>query len=152
MVYVPISSTDDELLAIVRSWLDVLAAGDYQRVFDNLGYAMAYDAGAEGIRRDIQKYRSPHLYPGISEFRVTDWRTASGGNPKPITLVRRYKYMKSPPIVATIELDLPLNGCWSDLQADFVVMKLGPSDTEGVLSLEDICCAAQLSAIGQNDQ
>ncbi len=152
MVYVPLSSTDDELLAVVRSWLDVLAAGDYQRVFDSLGYAMAYGAGAEGIRRDIQIYRSPQLYPGISEFRVTDWRTASGGNPKPITLVRRYKYMEGLPIVATMDVDLPLNGCWSDLQADFVVMKLGPSDTEGVLSLEDICSAAQLSAIGQNDQ
>ncbi len=148
MARIPLLSTDAELLAIVRSWLDVLAAGDYQRVFDSLGYAMAYGAGAEGIRRDIQKYRSPLLYPGISDFRVTDWRTASGGNPKPITLVRRYKYMESLPIVATIEVDLPLNGCWSDLQADFVVMKPAPNDAEGVLSLEDICSVSQLSALG----
>ncbi len=152
MACIPLLSTDAELLAIVRSWLDVLAAGDYQRVFDSLGYPMAYGAGAEGIRRDIENYRSPQLYPGISDFRVTDWRTASGGNPKPTTLVRRYKYMEGLPIVATIEVDLPLNGSWSDLEADFVLMKPGPSDTEGVLSLEDICSAAQLSAIGQNDQ
>lgn len=136
----------------MRSWLDVLATGGYQRAFDSLGYAMSNGAGAEGIRRDIQNYRSPQLYPGVSDFRVTDWRTASGGNPKPITLVRRYKYMEGLPIVASIEVDLPLNGSWSDLEADFVLMKPNYTDTEGVLSLEDICSAAQLSAIGQNDQ
>src|SRR5688572_7739859 len=121
MVLVPLSATDDELLAVVRSWLDVLAAEDYERIFANLGYAMAWGGGAEAIRRDIEKYRSPELYPGVSKFRVTDWRIASGGNPSPTLLVRRYKHSERLPIVATIELDLPLNGRWSDLEADFVV-------------------------------
>jgi hypothetical protein len=139
MVLVPLSATDDELLQLVRSWLDVLAAEDYQRVFDNLGYAIAHGAGAEGLRRSIQNYRSPKLYPGVSAFRVSDWRTAVGGNPEPTVLVRRYKYMKSLPIVRTIELDLPLNGSWSDLEADFVVTVQHAHDGDGVLALEDIC-------------
>jgi hypothetical protein len=139
VVRVPLSASDDELLGIVRSWLDVLAAEGYDRVFAELGYAMAGGAGAEGIRRDIQRYRSPEFYPGISDFRVSDWRTAVGGNPKPFVLVRRYEYMETLPIVATIELDLPLNGRWSDLEADFVVTISQPDATEGVLALEDIC-------------
>ena len=138
MVRVPLSVDDDQLLQIVRFWLDVLATGDYERIFESLGYAMAWGGGAQAIRRDIEKYRSSALYPGIAEFRVSDWRNAVGGNPEPKVLIRRYEYMKSLPIVATIELDLPLNGRWSDLEADFVVTTLGPHAAEGVLSLEDI--------------
>jgi len=138
MVLVPLSATDDELLQIVRSWLDVLAAGNYERVFENLGYALARGAGAEGIRRDIEKYRSPEFFPGVSEFHVTDWRSASGGNPSPTALVRRYRHSDRLPIVATIEVDLPLNGRWSDLEADFVITAENASDTDGVLFLEDI--------------
>ena len=138
VVRIPLSASDDELLNVVRSWLDVLAVGDYERVFDKLGYAMAYGGGAAAIRRDIEAYRAPDLYPGVSEFRVTDWRTAQGGNPEPLALVRRYAYSESLPIMATIEVDLPLNGRWSDLEADFVLMVSGPNETEGTLALEDI--------------
>ena len=142
MVSVPRLITDDDLLGVVRSWLDVLAAEEYERVFAELGYAMAWGAGAEGIRRDIQRYRSSELYPGVSDFRVSDWRTAVGGNPEPLVLVRRYKYSEDLPIVATVELDLPLNGRWSDLEADFVVTVSQPDATDGILALEDICCPA----------
>ena len=139
MVNVSLSSDDDQLLQIVRSWLDLLAAQDYETVFESLGYSMAWGAGAQAIRRDIENYRSQEFYPGVSEFRVSDWRNAVGGNPEPKVLIRRYKYMASLPIVATIELDLPLNGCWSDLEADFIVTVRSSHDTEGVLYLEDIC-------------
>jgi len=144
MACVPLTASDEELLSIVRSWLDVLAAGDYVRAFENLGYAMARGEGAEAIRRDVEAYRAQDLYPGVSEFRVTGWRSARGGNPAPIALVRRYAYTASLPIVATIEIDLPLNDCWSDLEADFVLMARGPADLEGWLSLEDICSPSRL--------
>lgn len=139
MVNVSRTATDDQLLQVVRSWLDVLAAADYEKVFESLGYSMAWGEGAQAIRRDIEKYRSPEFYPGVSEFRVTDWRSAVGGNPEPKVLIRRYKYMEGLPIVATVELDLPLNGRWSDLEADFIVIARSPHDTDGVLHLEDIC-------------
>lgn len=140
MVRILLSVSNEELLQLVRSWLDVLATEDYERVFRELGYAMAWGEGACSIQRDIDKYRSPTLYPGMSRFRVSDWRTASGGNKEPLALVRRYKYVESLPIVATIELHLPLNGRWSDLEADFVVTASGPDVNEGVLALEHISC------------
>lgn len=143
MVLVPVSATDDELLALAREWIDVLASENFTRVFDEIGYAMAYGEGASAIRRDIQKYRSSHYFPGVSEFRVTDWRSAVGGNPEPMTLVRRYKYKATLPIIATVEVVLPLNGRWSDLEADFVVTIVKPDDTHGVLWLEDIAAPGE---------
>jgi len=145
MVRVPVSATDDELLALVRTWLDALAAERYELVFAELGYAMAYGEGATAIRRDIERYRSSRYFPGVESFRVSDWRGAVGGNPKPTVLVRRYAFNPQLPIVATVEVDLPLNGKWSDLEADFVVTVQGPAERDGVLCLEDI------SAPGDSD-
>ena len=139
MVQVSLSEDDEHILQIVRYWLDVLAVEDYERVFENLGYAMAYGEGASAIRRDIEKYRSAKFYSGVSKFRVTDWRAAVGGNPKPNVLIRRYKYNENLPIMISIELDLPLNGRWSDLEADFIVTVDKSDATEGTLCLEDIC-------------
>jgi hypothetical protein len=143
-VRVSLSASDEDLLQVARSWVDVLAAEDYDQVFENLGYAMAAGAGPLGIRRDIERYRSSELYPGVTRFTVTTWSTAVGGNPDPTRLVRRYKYSESLPIVATIEIDLPLNGRWSDLEADFVVTVRQQGDAEGTLALEDICSPASL--------
>jgi hypothetical protein len=131
MVRVPVSATDDELLALVRTWLDALAAERYEFIFEQLGYAMAYGGGAAAIRRDIERYRSS--------------RYAVGGNPNPRALVRKYAFNPKLPIVATVEVDLPLNGRWSNLEADFVVTVKGPAEREGVLCLEDI------SAPGDSD-
>jgi len=143
MVKVPLSASDKELLQTVRAWLEVLADEDYDRVFAELGYAMSWGRGSSGIREDIEKYRSPELYPGVVKFCVTDWRTAQGGNPDPLLSIRRYKPIEQLPLVATIEMDLPLNGQWSDLEADFVVMVSNSRDTYGTLSLEDIGSSEQ---------
>jgi hypothetical protein len=145
MVRVPVSATDDELLALVRTWLDALAAERYEFIFEQLGYAMAYGGGAAAIRRDIERYRSSRYFPGVERIRVSDWRTAVGGNPNPRALVRKYAFNPKLPIVATVEVDLPLNGRWSNLEADFVVTVKGPAEREGVLCLEDI------SAPGDSD-
>ncbi len=51
MVHVSLSADDDQLLQIVRSWLDVLAAEDYEKVFESLGYSMAWGAGAQAPPR-----------------------------------------------------------------------------------------------------
>ena len=142
MVRVPVSATDDALLALlVRAWLDALVAERYELVFAELGYAMAYGEGATAIRRDIKRYLSSRYFPGVESFRVSDGRTA----PKPTVLVRRYGFNPQLPIIAIVEVDLPLNGKWSDLEADFVVTVQGPAECEGLLCLEDI------SAPGDSD-
>ena len=137
-IWVSVGASDAELMELVKRSLDLLAEGNYDLVFQQLGYALAFGEGASAIRRAIESYRSPQFFPDVMEFHVTDWRSASGGNPEPLALVRRYSYSVSLPIVATIEIHLPLNGKWSDLEADFVVMVKTAADREGVLRLEDI--------------
>ena len=137
MKFVPRDATDEQVLDIVRGWVDVLSKADYTTVFDEIGLIMRGEApGAECIHGCIQYYRSPEYYPGVEEFLVTDWRTAQGGNPEPAQRVEWYE-PNSTKMAGAISFDLPLNGRWSDLTADFVFFE--NSDPEGYnLCLEEI--------------
>jgi hypothetical protein len=138
MTLVPRDAPDEALLSIVHGWIEALARQDYAAAFAALGYALAHgEPGADCIRRQIQSYRSPELYPGVTNFTLTDWRTATGGNPNPLQLIRRYK-ANDTGLIATIELHLPLNGRWSDLEADFVIFDNQNSREGYFLSLEEI--------------
>jgi len=120
MNFVPRAATDEQVLNIVRGWVDVLSKADYKAVFDEIGLSIRGEApGAECIQGCIQYYRSPEYYPGVEEFIVTDWRTAQGGNPEPMLKVEWYE-PNSIKMAGAVSFDLPLNGRWSDLTADFV--------------------------------
>ncbi|MGX8883176.1 hypothetical protein ACWWD9_08175 [Methylovorus sp. SPW-M1] len=131
--------TEAGLLEITSNWITELAAEKYDVVFNALGFAMAYQTpeltGAERIKAEIKNYRSDQYYPGVTNFSVSLWENASGGNPNPCKLVRFYK-PNDMKIIATIELDLPLNDKWSDLLASFVVFEIG--NNRYTLILEDI--------------
>jgi len=136
-------ASDDELLALARNWIDLLADEEYETVFANLGYAVRFDkGGAESIRNAIKTYRSGVFFPGENDFVVTDWRTATGGNPSPHISIRRFE-PNDLAIRCTIEMDLPLNGKWSDLEIDFVMFERD-SGNVWALTLEDIVCTRQL--------
>ena len=90
----------------------------------------------------IEGYRSPDYYPDETQFWVTDWRVASGGNPTPKSDVVRYK-PNTLGLVAAIAFDLPLNGKWSDLTADFVVFAGSDQSRDCSFSLEEIGSWAQ---------
>ena len=140
MVFIPHKATDEEILTIIQQWVEVLAAEDYAKAFAELGYSMSpyFDcSGDEAIRREIKSYRSPDFYPGITDFKVTDWRLAKDGKPNPRQRVIRYK-PNDTKLAGAVEFDLPLNGKWSDLTADFVFFD-NPKFREGyVLCLEEI--------------
>lgn len=138
MVVIPRTASDNQVLTIVREWIDVLAREDYEAIFQALGYAVAFDRpGAVCIRNEIKQYRSPKLYPGVEEFTVTGWRTALGGNPSPLQLVTRYKPNRTG-LAGAVDFDLPLNGRWSDLTANFVFFEPKIEGDGYVLSLEEI--------------
>ena len=144
MVFIPHKAADEEILTIVRQWIDILAKEEYATVFAEVGYLMKYDDGPgdECIRRKIKNYRSPDLYPGITDFKVTDWRTANGGSPNPSKYVVRYK-PNDTKLAGAIGFDLPLNGHWSDLTADFVFFDNEEFQQGYVLRLEEIQSYAQ---------
>jgi len=145
MVFIPHKATDEEILTIVRQWVDVLASEDYAKVFAELGYSMSpyFDcSGDEAIRQEIKNYRSPELYPGVTDFKVTDWLLAKGGNPSPKQSIVRFK-PNDTKLAGAIQFDLPMNGKWSDLQADFVLFDDGEFRNDSILTLEEIQSLAQ---------
>jgi len=138
MVFIPHKATDEEILAIIRQWVDVLASEDYAKVFAEIGYLINYNCpNEEIIRLQIKNYRSPDLYPGVTDFKVTDWRLAKDGNPNPIQKVIRFK-PNNVKLAGAINFDLPLNGRWSDLTADFVFFDNDKFQEGCALALEEI--------------
>ena len=138
MIFVPRDASEDQVLALVQAFVEVLAREDYEAVFNELGYALAFGRpGAECIREAIHKYRSAAYYPGVESFVVTDWRTAQGGNPNRMQEVTWYEPNESG-IVGAVAFDLPLNGRWSDLTANLVFCKSASPSAGYPLGLEDI--------------
>jgi hypothetical protein len=135
---VPRNATDESVLNIVRGWVDVLAKKDYQKVFENLGHSISFaEPSAESIRKAVEAYRSPEYYPGVSAFAVSDWRTARGGNAEPKREVVWFK-PNSVRMRGAVAFDLPLNGQWSDLTADFVMFESDAPNSGYNLRLEEI--------------
>ena len=138
MIFVPRDADEHQVLDIVHEWIDVIAAENYETVFAELGYSLAFGRpGGECVREAIESYRSPQYYPGVEEFVVTDWRKAQGGNRAPAKIVTWYK-PNSTGLSGAVAFDLPINGKWSDLTANFVFFE-NENMAEGyVLSLEDV--------------
>lgn len=139
MIFIPLKATDEEVLAIVRNWIDVLAKEDYGTFFAELGFSMLDQPscpGGEHISRQIKNYRSSVLYPGVTDFKVTDWRSAKGGNPNPHQNVIWYEPNESK-LAGAVGLDLPLNGKWSDFAANFVFFNKEKYSQGYVLGFEE---------------
>ena len=137
-VWINANSSDDEIFEIVFQWIDVLSKGDYERVARELGYwDFDLHVATKAIREAIEGYRSPQLFPNVEDFRVSDWRLATGGNREPKREIVRYKE-NSVGIVVSVCIHLPLNGAWSDLVADFLLFERGDYPDQYQLCLEEI--------------
>ena len=137
MILIKRDISNADLIQAIRGWIEVLAQKRYEDFFDALGYSMGVGtASAEWIESDLRRYRS-ELYPGVTEFEVTDWKTARGGNPNPKQEIIWYKPNESR-LAGAIAFDLPLNGKWSDLRADFVLFETDDSESL-LLRLEELC-------------
>jgi hypothetical protein len=141
MILIPQNATNEEILDTIRKWVDVLAAEDYETVVAELGFLTgSYSSPAECLRAQIKRYVSPEYFPGVTDFVVTDWRTAHGGNPKPLSTVTWFN-PNSVGLRGAVSFDLPINGKWSDLTADFVFFE---NNNEGYrLALEEISSVKQ---------
>lgn len=136
MIFVSRDIPDKDLIHVVRGWIDILSEKRYDEFFEALGYSMGGNsASAECIASDLSRYRSD-LYPGITDFEVTNWRTAKGGYPNPIEEVVWYQPNEAR-LASAVTFTLPLNGRWSDVTADFILIET--NSPEGLLlKLEEI--------------
>ena len=71
----------------------------------------------------------------MTHFRVTDWRTAQGGSPDAEQAVGWYN-SDAFALAGCVDYDLPLNGQWSDLKAQFVLWENGNQDEGYILGLK----------------
>ena len=138
MVWVNSNSSDDEIFDTVFAWIDVLSEENYERVAKELGYwDFDNNSATKAIRDAIKEYRSLELFPTVEDFKVSDWRLATGGNPEPMREIVWYKE-NAVGIVVSVCIDLPLNGAWSDLTADFLLFERGNHPGQYQLQLEEI--------------
>lgn len=136
MIHIPRDLSDGEVLKIVIGLIDLLARGDFKGFAEEVGYSFSFgDSPAGCVRYAITNYRSPEWYPGVQSFDVTAWHEAEGGNPEPRCEVLWYQ--PNDTLGGAVTVDLPLNGRWSDLQADFVMLIQGEGGSF-VLRLEEI--------------
>lgn len=136
MIPIDPDQTDEEVLEIIFETIQWLERGDFDAFADAVGYSFNFGTHpAERVKSAISHYRSPDFFPGVETFSVTDAKTATGGNPNPRKEV--IWYGPDPPLGGAATVDLPLNGRWSDLQADFVFLVQSP-DAPFRLQLEEI--------------
>jgi hypothetical protein len=125
MVTLPPTATDADLLAVVRSWVDLLAAGEYAqaqallvRVEEDRDWPPAR------VAEIIAAYEPPPKARAEGPARVTPVRTARVVDVLPRHAVSRWGPGCRPGVVGDIHFDLPINGAWSDLMANFLFRRV----------------------------
>ena len=113
---------DDEVLAFVARWIELLAAGDFDAAWATTEHDPYYGWTPELMRRTIEGFGHPEPHPSGRRFRVTPPADATG---KLHWSVDR-EGMR-PPIIARVAHDLPLDGEWSDLSVTFRIESRGES-------------------------
>jgi hypothetical protein len=111
----PPDASDEQILDVVRRWVDHLAHERYDDALQVVDVREPWTS--ELLETVIRNYGSiDPMYDG-STWRVTPLETASGGRPRP-----RHDVDRCDDGRAFVWFDLPLNGSWSDLTALFDVV------------------------------
>ena len=136
----PAEATDAEILAACREWIALVAAGLFTEAVEMLHVPDRYDESqrwtTESLQKYVGNYGSWDEWADGRTWKVTAISTARVPSDRPNFYPRadliRYD---ADPHSGSAELDLPLNGEWSDLTAQFEFEPVG----EGTgLSLYDL--------------
>lgn len=145
MLFLPKHATDEEILDVVRQWVNTLANKDYDAAF-----AMTYHGPDEHwtpqlMQEVIEDYGS-RVSPDSSVWSITPWETATIDvqSPEPDWDVQPSHDVHwsdepnmdlDPPLLGYVWFDLPVGGKWSDLTATFYILEI---DDRLALELNDI--------------
>ena len=126
MTTLPIGSSDDEILALIRAWAAALAEGNFNRAYALTAHDPYYHWTPDLIRDVIAGYGVPRSQANGLAHRVTALATATGPI-KPRHEVRRFSEPRSLgagiAAIGEVWFDLPLDGAWSDLTATFEIQR-----------------------------
>jgi len=129
------NATDGELLGFCREWLDLVAADRFDEALGLLWVPPSYDKSQhwtpDKLRSYIENYGSWTPREDGTRWRVTPAIDA-GDRPEERSTVAR---LDDDPHAGWVDLDLPLNGEWSDLTAQF---EFAPVPGGTAVSLYDI--------------
>ncbi len=125
------TSTDDELLAEVRAWIQQLSEGQYFDALQRIPGEQGESWTPQLLEEVIAGYGLPQPHPRGTRYQVTSVSSATGT--LPVASVERN--VLPPGALAYIEHSLPLNGEWSDLTATFV---LYPTESTATLYLREV--------------
>lgn len=114
----PENAPDDEILSAVRSWVELLAADNFEAGYAMLQHYPNEPWAPDFLRMWISNYGWHDPMKDGSTFRVTSWKTATGRE-KHYQDVVRYDSPAADHSLGDVHFDLPLNGEWSDLTAIF---------------------------------
>ena len=140
MKVLPPNATDAEILAACHEWVERVAGGDPAGAIDMLHVPERYDESqrwtAGSLERYIGNYGSWDARPDGRTRRITSPATAVPPADRPdlrptAEVVRR----DTDPRSGSVDIDLPLDGEWSDLTALF---EFEPVDGGIGLSLYDV--------------
>jgi hypothetical protein len=119
-----LQASDDEILALCREWVELVAAARLEEAIDLLYVPPTYDASqrwtADSLRTYIGNYGSWDPWEDGREWRITSLLTAAmpagAADWRPGAEIG---HLTNEPRSGWVDLDLPLNGEWSDLTAQF---------------------------------
>jgi hypothetical protein len=126
MIELPLTASKEDILKVVESWVEALAQGDYKQA-----YEMTYHLPDDPYTPEFLPTWLAN-YGWHETYQVTSLNAVS---PKPEGQVPPYRdvdFFKTLPAengstVGYIDFDLPLNGEWSDLTAQFDIWQLNDS-------------------------
>jgi hypothetical protein len=131
------SATDEELLRVIESWVELLAMGRFDEAFSQILCCSDVGWTPELIRTVITNYGSPEPRRDGKVFRVTPILREHSSGDRYFYEVERYGDDPNRPqeYIGAVAYNLPLNGEWSDLTVMFDLILV---DDALVLSLDDI--------------
>jgi len=127
------SATDNDILSLVKRWVDALAREDYGSAYNMTAHEPYYEWTPQLIREVIEGYGLPDPHPD-GPFKVTPLKSAKG-DLAPRHEVDRFDSPYASGAIGEVWFDLPLNDEWSDLTATFAIYRL---DSNIVIALNEI--------------
>ena len=133
MIVLPKDATDEDIINVVRDFVNLLAKERYVEAFEMMYRNSKDEMSPELIKRLIEGYGFDESVKDV--FRVASLEKMKNQEPEfQIDWLESVKGEK-PRDIGTIHYDLPINGEWSDLTAIFDVYEL---ENGIALSLYDI--------------
>jgi hypothetical protein len=126
----PKNASDEDLLRLCREWIELVAAGRLQEALELLWVPPSYDPSqrwtADSLRRYVENYGSWEPTSDGSTWRISSIAAAKApaGRDRFVPRADVVRFSSNPQ-AGSVELDLPLNGEWSDLTAQFEFAPVG---------------------------